>query len=457
MKKRAVIFGAGDNFKSCLSSIERFYHIVAIVDNLPSKHGTMINGITILAWSTIGELEYDVVIVTPTDNRSIFKQLESYGVDKSIIYNLGDVFEFNNIFSNLKIQIQIAFFVCGGLGDFIVFSNWLEHLKKRYELESALIDLFFNNDMLAGAKAVFKEGRYINKMYGVDLDTEFVNISDSYDLMMKFSIFPYVQNFFGEKLAYMNAAFLEYVIDLQKFGLLNYNYAFCKSPSYYKTCRKLFNLFSGKNYYSFCDVFDNLGITESFVSSVFIDIDEDEYLQSLGLNDSLYITLNTGENATYIGKGNTRTWPYSNWRRLTQMLKEQYPDIKTVQIGTKTSEFDDISAGINLAGTTNLEQAKALLKNALLHIDYEGGLVHMRHILRGGTSLVLFGSTSIEQHEYSENINLRTNVCPACEWTASDWGFHCPRGFAEPLCMTSITPKMVMNKVANYLESRLGI
>lgn len=40
------------------------------------------------------------------------------------------------------------------------------------------------------------------------------------------------------------------------------------------------------------------------------------------------------------------------------------------------------------------EKLKVILKHAKLHIDSEGGLVHLRHAIKGGPSVVLFGPTS---------------------------------------------------------------
>ena len=49
-------------------------------------------------------------------------------------------------------------------------------------------------------------------------------------------------------------------------------------------------------------------------------------------------------------------------------------------------------------------------------------MVHARHFLGGGTSVVLFGPTDERFYGYPENVNLSRRFCPfACELIDDDW------------------------------------
>ena len=108
---------------------------------------------------------------------------------------------------------------------------------------------------------------------------------------------------------------------------------------------------------------------------------------------------------------------------------------------------------LNLAGKTSLDEIKAILKNSLLHIDGEGGLVHLRHALKAGPSCVLFGPSSPEVLGYSENINLSSGACPIhCEFYHDDWLKECVKNL-DCVCMKELKPDFVFTKISQYLST----
>ena len=122
--------------------------------------------------------------------------------------------------------------------------------------------------------------------------------------------------------------------------------------------------------------------------------------------------------------------------------------MKIVQLGfseDRCPKFNNID--IDLIGKTSLEEVKIILNNSIIHIDGEGGMVHLRHALHGGKSIVLFGATSPEFYGYSENINLRGDGCSHwCEWITENWQAKCARGYDRPPCSYSLTPETVYNE-----------
>ncbi|WAW00359.1 hypothetical protein NB636_02695 [Oxalobacter aliiformigenes] len=135
-------------------------------------------------------------------------------------------------------------------------------------------------------------------------------------------------------------------------------------------------------------------------------------------------------------------------------LKLSFPDIKIVQLGVSHERCESMqNIDINLIEKTTLPDIAALLKNAWLHIDCEGGLVHLRHALKGGKSVVIFGPTSPSFFGYSENINIRSDLCKyPCEWLTENWQKKCIRKSNKHICMKSINADIVMNKILEIFQ-----
>ena len=142
-------------------------------------------------------------------------------------------------------------------------------------------------------------------------------------------------------------------------------------------------------------------------------------------------------------------------QQIIDALKKQYPEYKIVQLGSKTlSNFRNID--LNLVGKTSLEQLLALLSASRIHIDSEGGMVHLRHALNRKTSVVVHGPTSISTKGYSENINVRSKICNCncCEWLmGKNWQSFCIKtNSAIPACMQDISSEMIIKKVKDVLK-----
>ena len=97
----------------------------------------------------------------------------------------------------------------------------------------------------------------------------------------------------------------------------------------------------------------------------------------------------------------------------------------------------------------DIELIKYVLKNAIFHLDSEGGLTHLATQL-GTKCIVLFGPTQVELLGYSQNINIVASTCKGCYFLYDDM-MKCARDLQEPECMHSITPELVMEKVDTYL------
>jgi hypothetical protein len=159
-----------------------------------------------------------------------------------------------------------------------------------------------------------------------------------------------------------------------------------------------------------------------------------------------YITINNGFDAGFVitGRVATKCYPYTD--ELLLLLKERYPDVAVVQIGGSTSTPIAL-ADFNLVERTTLKEVAGVLSGAMLHIDNEGGLVHIAACL-GVRSAVIFGPTSLEYFAYPDNINLAPPVCGNCWWVNGTWMDLCPRGYGNPRCMHEHRPQAVVDAIA---------
>ena len=174
-----------------------------------------------------------------------------------------------------------------------------------------------------------------------------------------------------------------------------------------------------------------------------------DVLTRLDLETRPYVTLSRACDGKY-GEGHPKLWPLEYYRELVRMLRERFPDTVLVQLGADRN-FPSVGADIDLRGETTLEETKCLLKYARLHIDGEGGLVHLRHALQG-RSLVLFGPTSPAVFGYAENVNLRSPGCPQpCEWVTPRWTDACILG--THACMKALLPGEVFACAEDMLNA----
>ncbi len=441
VRKKAVLYGAGNNCIYSIKELSKAFDIVGICDGDLSKQREMLFGYNVENIENIPNENYDVVIVTPSYKDRILETLERIGIDNNRIMMLEEALEDSVNGSGLK----IALIFYGGIGDYIIGRNWLYHLDKRVKLASTVIDAFFSPNMMEGAHAVFDDCDLIKNIEKIDLQRPDLVNEKEYDLVVSFSIVPVIRYMDDRKLYICNRMLFQYAEKIREFGYEHFHRGFFANPNFYQDVSRLFGLFPEKKYHELYDITGEMHNPGDYLFTMGINADETEYLQQLGLGNGGYITINTGANTEYSRKPSTRTWSSQNWIRLIELLKASLSsELKVVRMGLEISGKIKTAADIDLCGKTSVEQAKVLLKNSLVHVDYEGGLVHLRHVLIGKTSVVLHGPTSVNRYGYPENVAIRTTECiKACEWSARDWLTVCHNESAPYICMNSVTPEYV--------------
>lgn len=159
-----------------------------------------------------------------------------------------------------------------------------------------------------------------------------------------------------------------------------------------------------------------------------------------------YITVNFGNGDSEGAEGIAKSWSKDSFEKVIAWVKKTYQDINVIQLGGKNAA--------HLIGADKVVLGKDfrlvfhILKHSLLHVDIEGGLVHIATQL-GTKCIVLFGPTVLHYYGYEQNINIRAGECREC------WGLYsnvnkCARDLAEPECMKRITPEMVTDAIDLY-------
>jgi ADP-heptose:LPS heptosyltransferase len=208
----------------------------------------------------------------------------------------------------------------------------------------------------------------------------------------------------------------------------------------------------GKNRYNF--IYSLLGLTPGPLT---LDLSLDNSVADL-LPSSTggYITLNTGFDANFVVSTSTVTkcYPAELWAQVIAGIKAARPDLTIVQIGGKTSVPID-GVDVNLVAKTSLPQAAGVLSRSQLHLDIEGGLVHVAAAL-GVRSAVLFGPTSVRYFGYPGNLNLSSGFCGNCWWSTERWMETCPQGFGIQKCLTELSPETVVQAVLSEFTDTPG-
>jgi ADP-heptose:LPS heptosyltransferase len=157
--------------------------------------------------------------------------------------------------------------------------------------------------------------------------------------------------------------------------------------------------------------------------------------------------VHNGFDTDFVITGRRATKCYPHFGAVVARLKRQWPDLKFVQIGTTTSE--PISeCDLVLLHQTTLDEASGLIAGAALHLDNEGGMVHLAACL-GTRSAVLFGPTPSDYFAY---LNFDPPVCGNCWWMKRSWMDVCAKGYDTPLCLSEQDPESVARAVSAALR-----
>ncbi|MBB6253810.1 glycosyltransferase family 9 protein [Nitrospirillum iridis] len=163
-----------------------------------------------------------------------------------------------------------------------------------------------------------------------------------------------------------------------------------------------------------------------------------------------YITIHHGADKK-MSDGNgiqTKNLPNSTWGLICGLLRQA--NYTVVQLG---EEHEHLVSGVDvdLRGKLDLNGAAYVLKHADVHIDTEGGLVHMARAMHT-VSVVAFGPTPAPFFGYPQNENIEATICNNCWWLANDWSSRCVRGNETNECMTSHSAERIVDTALRLIQ-----
>jgi ADP-heptose:LPS heptosyltransferase len=360
------------------------------------------------------------------------------------VFNTYTIFNYANTLSNyiLNSKIRIAISLSGGLGDKLISLAWIKEFYKNFN-EKIDIDIFCYSNEMAYLSYM---NSYIHKLYDNSL---FNDNNNNYTLKIKLCHFILIV-YTDYVSATTDKQFANFIKQVNDFNMKYHKYSFSE-PFYDGGWANLCTL-KGWNRWDELGVNNAIPFSRNTKSVIHLNTNFFSILSKYGLEGKKYITIHAeGDTNSAEPLKLVKIWPPQLWSHFCSLVKEYFPDIILVQLGSISTNSIK-GTDLNLSGKTNLFELSILLKNSLLHVDNESGLVHMRYLLNG-KSIVLFGPTPSEYFAYDNNINIISPKCTNCMWVTDNWAYQCLRDFSKAECMWAITPEIVYEAVSNYLLS----
>lgn len=452
-----IIYGAGHVGQSYLQQVKetKYCNIICMIDKAQKEYV----GIEIPIYEPFNLLkqEYDALLIAVKNIKvaaDIKKMLiENYGVDsRKIIFTDVKCFslQYKEKVGNRNIDaaymkknkgVAIAFYLCGGLGDCIIARKVIEEVAFLLKGHCS-IDLYGYEKNIEYIRTVFDKCEFLNQMYSVE--NPYITQFAYYDVAMEISYFLKIDSLrinnekyqlFFHKMSELRDKICKYSLEIT--NGLDYGIHFARSRVAGLNCYTAYN-YNG--------VFD--------IKNKHIDIPLQaralEQFKKLKINRYIVVNYGWGTQVNESGKVPSKIWPLAYYHSLVKLLKKTFPQFAIVQLGlSSTPQINGVDYYIF---GESIEVTKYVLKNAVLHIDCEGGLVHLATQL-GTKCVVLFGPTPVHYFGYEENINIVSQKCNNCYYLDNDFS-KCIRELEKPECMYSILPEYVMEKIIEYFKTK---
>lgn len=345
--------------------------------------------------------------------------------------------------------VNIAIVSDGGVGDCICNLNYAKALKE-YSGSNTEIDFFVKTKIVC--ELYDSSEKYLRRIYKKN---EYKRMMGKYDVVICMKErFPFVLKYDEGKLIRKEKNELVELISRYKGHYEKFKKFYKYSPSLDGYSVNL-SLIMGFNRVTQPDVDHLLGIKDLNIRIPLND--EDKVLSKYKLIKNAYITLNRSVDSNKKEWESTKLWSKERYLELINLIKFNNINIKIVYLGPKHEDWLP-STVINLSGETNFNDLKVILKHSILHIGPEGGMIHLRHCIKGGVSCVLFGSTSRKFYGYKENINIENKkcCCEHCEWITDQWNEVCPKTQSSSTCekLQQLTSNSVFSTIKYILREK---
>lgn len=443
---KIIIYGAGTVGLEYTKQIAltNYCFLVAIIDKNYAQYEKLCY--PVYSYEKIPELEFDYVVLAFKGRRhiaSVKSLLGNLGIKKERIIDPAARYEVE-IYEEARVDIRkktdvkngaISIMVNydGGLGDNIARLPFINMLIT--EIPDCCIDLYrvgnveFVKYLLTG---------YTN----INFITSQSGIKENYDLAID-GIPRSIQiiNFKEEAFEKRYVGFIEKIRRLIE---INRNERFDWNTPPYVFWKRY--MYKGYTFYTSQSCYGIFDITEQVTIPLLKE--GEEHFEQLKLKK--YITIGGG-NGVSSDVLISKSWNMRCFEELTALIHDEYKDLEVIQVGAKENclykNMDKYIMGYPY------EDVAWILKKSILHIDIDGGLVHLASQL-GTKCLVLFGPTDKNYWGYKNNINISSDACAPCYGLGSI-NYSCVKGYDEPECMKKIVPSKVFYIVKDYLNGYL--
>lgn len=455
---KIVIYGAGVLGQEYLQQlhITQYCQVVAMIDRNAEKYqGTVIN---VYKPCYLRELEFDYVVVALRVSialNEVLRVLHAEGVSEDrIVYVLERDVQNFSLFREQSVSgisprdlsyvrfgksCSLAVMMLGGLGDLVVQKKFVLEIVKKFS--QIHIDVY-SVGKISFLRELYSDCQVVENIID-DLGFRYKQEWNNYVACMTINGTSFISvDYLDERKL---CGELNTLQDLM-YQLRQYVQAEALSLTIPAVVSFLRSMKRGLNCYTVFSCGGLFDIKDKVVNVPLQHVYKEQF-KNLDLNR--YVTVNIGNGDCADTKKVSKTWPTNCYERLLVLFKTQYPDIDIIQLGDASARPLD-NADLHILGQP-LGLVEHILANAILHVDIEGGLVHLATQL-GTKCAVLFGPTPMEYYGYEQNINISAGNCHGCYGCYVDVN-RCARGLAEPECMLAITPELVMSEIAGYMSS----
>ncbi len=343
-------------------------------------------------------------------------------------------------------KFKIAFRLNGNLGSILVRTNIVKKIVSL--VPRKIIDVtVFGHPKPEINQEIFSDLDFIDHVqnYG-----DLANRIKKYHLVIDLDTFPTVIYKDNEKIKSKVPVYIPMLKEWDDFK--NKHKEWFKNIARFRPQIYTLAKMNGKNCINNMDIGNYLGLEDHFIYSISPDLNILDVAKKFNICGK-FITLNRGSYTLKNQSEGTRVWPLEYYNQLARLLKRKYPQFQLVQLGESEECLPIDGIDINLCGKTTLAELKTLLHAALLHIDGEGGMPHLRRALNAGPSVILFGSTPKEYFGYDGNINLSSGYCSeSCCELHKNWLHKCLLTNGEALCLKELKPAYVFKCIVEYLD-----
>ncbi|SDH92049.1 ADP-heptose:LPS heptosyltransferase [Pseudobutyrivibrio sp. 49] len=452
---KVLIYGTGVMGQEYLRQIliTGYCEVVGMIDKNYFNYSNM--RVPVYAPDSIKELQYDYVVIALQKAdwlNEILLVLKAEDVPESkIVYTLLRDTENINIFGGADSELvenpayeltekSIAISVTGGIGDMIIQKSFV---KAICDLEDGCLIDIFNVDTQEMLEYLYEDDEHINAIIP-NIGIRYELNHEKYALAIFIEGGAYIRvDRFNDGIFSENQSFVKAVNGVIEF--CDNESANMKTPLYSLMGRRIY---LGQNCYSWFGCGDALNISDKV--DILLTEGGKRWFLYQDIMEKQYITVNYGNGKCSDGSLVSKAWALEKFNNLVEEIYKRHPGMIVIQVGDAAAET---IKGVNCSFKGEpFENLAYILKNSRLHIDIDGGLVHMATQL-GTKCVVLFGPTPVEIYGYKQNINIVSKDCNGCFGLYKNM-YQCAKGYEKPLCMENITVEMVMDKVDEVLGGK---